>query len=421
MKKCLLGLSLFIGLQSQAQNWVYDTISLGAGATNDVYYSMANGIVKTENNANWYFGLSTAPQTAGVFINHIAGVRVFNIHKDTSAFNAVGFADTMNATLMFNPDTSWTVGALNTNKGTNPFDFGWGKYASGPTYNVYGDSVFIINAGSNFYKVVITEMTDTNDYKFKVGVLGLPFPASNFTFTKAPKFSSSNLIYITSGGQTNPLKDTAREPANATWDINFTNYMAWENNQPYYPVVGALHNSGVQAAKITGTAKNNVPNVYNSSLLKKPINTIGYNWKVLNGGVYDVDSMTSYVVKAKDGIEYQIAFNYYSGKSQGKIGFGHRVLGVPFSIVDASESITSYGLYPNPALANAILTINSKQTQNSNIIITDLTGKVVYSTEMSLNNGLNAITIPTESWMSGTYYLQAQGDNFTFVSKIVKQ
>ena len=42
-----------------AQNpWVNDSVSMGTGSGNDVYYSMSTGTVKSENNKNWHLAFS---------------------------------------------------------------------------------------------------------------------------------------------------------------------------------------------------------------------------------------------------------------------------------------------------------------------------------------------------------------------------
>jgi hypothetical protein len=420
MKKLLLGgilcISAFI---TKAQTWVYDTVNLNANITQDVFYSMNAGTVKAEDNKNWLFGLSTKAQTAGIFINHGAGVRAFAIHKDTSMWNSVALIDTAAALSLVNPDTSWTVGAMNTNKGAGVFDFGWGKYNL-TTHKVYGDSLFIIGAGNNFYKVQVVEMSGTNDYTFKVGVLGQPIPALNFTFNKAPKFSSSNLIYVTTGGMTNPLKDTVREPNNNSWDLLFTNYFAWENNAPFYLSVGALSNSGVKVAQITGTPKDQVAATYNVSMLKGNINEIGYDWKTFSPPSYTIDTLNSYVVSAKDGMEYQIAFNYYGGKANGKIGFAKKPLGSPTAITELNSSLQSFGVYPNPTQNNVILSLDAKSAQAATITINDAIGKTIRTVNASLNQGLNAIELNTSDLSKGSYLITIAAQNIRVSKTILK-
>ena len=48
-----------MSLSVNAQNaWVNDSVSMATGSGNDVFYSMANGTVKSENNMNWHLAFS---------------------------------------------------------------------------------------------------------------------------------------------------------------------------------------------------------------------------------------------------------------------------------------------------------------------------------------------------------------------------
>lgn len=70
--------------------------------------------------------------------------------------------------------------------------------------------------------------------------------------------------------------------------------------------------------------------------------------------------------------------------------------------------------YPNPANTN--LLINTPYPQ-SVITITDLTGKVVYTTTTRQES---AIQVPVDDWASGIYLIQATGNGFRFSGKLVK-
>jgi hypothetical protein len=57
---------------------------------------------------------------------------------------------------------------LNNKPGVSPFDFGWGKYDP-VSHNIVGDSLFIVKANNNFYKLWVKELVSTAmTYTFRV-------------------------------------------------------------------------------------------------------------------------------------------------------------------------------------------------------------------------------------------------------------
>ncbi|HMT35304.1 MAG TPA: hypothetical protein PKC41_05575, partial [Chitinophagaceae bacterium] len=123
----LIGMSLSVNAQNA---WVNDSVSMATGSGNDVFYSMANGTVKSENNMNWHLAFSMfAGDSSAIWANHNAGnafVKVYNVHKDKSQWGSITLNDTLTATPCFNLDQKWSQGALNDIPSANPFNFGWG-------------------------------------------------------------------------------------------------------------------------------------------------------------------------------------------------------------------------------------------------------------------------------------------------------
>ncbi len=66
-------------------------------------------------------------------------------------------------------------------------------------------------------------------------------------------------------------------------------------------------------------------------------------------------------------------------------------------------------LYPNPNNGEFTLTYDLKQIEGAKVTITDVTGKVVYSTEIS--NEFNTVQILTTDLKSGMYFIQLNNDD----------
>jgi hypothetical protein len=426
MKKLLLLLSTvcLTGLHNYANaqwaTWIPDSVNMAPGITKDVFYSLDNGSIKTESSSNWILAMSTSFSTAGVWANQAAGVRVFRTAKHASQWSTISYADTM-VEQLFNPDTSWDYGALNA-KAAAIFDYGWGKYNT-VSHNVYGDSIFIIAQGNNYYQFIIDSMKgSTNDYYTRVAPLGLSNFTASTTFNKAPKFSNSNFIYVTATSM--GLADTMREPAKNTWDILFTKYItpiagAGGSITPY-PVKGVLSNRGTKQARLVNIDVESVASNYATYPLVTPINTIGYDWKVFAAGVYTYPENLSYLVESKQGALWQIQFTGYSSAT-GIMNFNKRKLGAPTAINNVNNAATSFGVYPNPINNSAVISINSKVATQAVLQVTDLQGKIVISKNINIQNGMNALECNVSNLQTGNYILSVRGAKLQASQLITKQ
>ncbi len=125
-------MAVAMSFQSQAQ-WVTDSVTMGAGYANDIYYSMSGGAQGSPvSNTNWHLGFEMIPGGPGfggvsIIANHTQGaVKVYSLHLTGSGkFGSLLPADTMVKTLLYNSDTSWDWGAFNMNSSGSMFDYGW--------------------------------------------------------------------------------------------------------------------------------------------------------------------------------------------------------------------------------------------------------------------------------------------------------
>jgi HmuY protein/Secretion system C-terminal sorting domain len=427
MKKILsiLALStLVFANKSTAQTWVNDSVSMSTGKVNDVYYSCANGTVKTENNQNWILAFSMGSQTAGVWANHINGVSVLNPHKSAASWASITLADTAISAVQLNSETSWGNGALNVNK--NPgaqFDFGWGTYDL-VSHNVFGDSIFIIGKGGSYYKFIIDSLDGNNQiYYTRIGGLSQPIPTLSYTFAKSPKYSKSNMLYVTLG---QGLKDTMRDADNTTFEMIFTKYMGLTSlqggGQAIYPLVGVLSNSKILSTPVQNPNFDVVlgANGIAALTLTKTINNIGANWKTFDGTAYTIAPDLSYVVKGVDSNYYQIMFTGYTS-STGLIKFAKRKINFPTAISTVGNNKASMQIAPNPVANNAVVVLESTIATTANMQIVNTQGQILYNAPITINAALNAFNINTNNLTAGQYFVNIIGANIKITQAITKQ
>jgi hypothetical protein len=128
MRKVIFTLISMIVMGSTAMaQWSADSVLMGTGSANDVFYSLQNGTVKTENNKNWHLAFSMSPSdSASILANHNADnnfVKVYNIHKGSADWSTVSLADTAAAMICYNNDKGWYQGALNALPRSSVFSF----------------------------------------------------------------------------------------------------------------------------------------------------------------------------------------------------------------------------------------------------------------------------------------------------------
>jgi hypothetical protein len=133
-------ISLFlISHLSMAQSPVIDSIIMGAGYANQIYYKLGSGQTGQQIAADWHLAVSVQPsipptqtlQGTTIRINGGYGIELYKVSDtDSSGFNTLDNANNMANWQQLRDDyTNWDEGCLNSTRSTTePFDYGWGKY-----------------------------------------------------------------------------------------------------------------------------------------------------------------------------------------------------------------------------------------------------------------------------------------------------
>lgn len=429
MRKVIFTLISMIVMGSTAMaQWSADSVLMGTGSANDVFYSLQNGTVKTENNKNWHlaFALGGALDSAAVWANHNAGtnfVKVYNVHKDISQWATVTLADTATASLCYNNDQGWDQGALNM-FGSGPMQYGWGHYAGSPSHDNVGDSIFIVKANGVFFKFFINSLVgvgaDAGNWNIQIDT----FSGSTIYDTiRYSNYLNRRFAYynLATGADTN------REPAKTDWDMVFNRYSTSDvasGPNPFNSVVGALSNRGVKVSKANVVHVDSALAHYGDYVWPWPatsnvISTIGYNWKTFTPPTtWSVPDSVSYFVNDVAGNLYQLQFTGYGGSGQGKIYLRKRLVAAT-AVNDVSSLISRYEFYPNPTQNEINIALDSKDNTKARLSLTSMSGQVVFSSTLTINTGLNAYTVSTANYPAGHYILSVKGSHTNISEKIV--
>jgi Secretion system C-terminal sorting domain len=408
---------------AQAQDWQLDSVNLAPQIKRDVWYSMDNGQVKSDTANNWTLAVTQMSRTAGVWLNNIDGYRCINIHKSASQFASASAADSLTGTEQVNPDYSWERGAMNVNRDvTDTFDYGWGKYDQ-VSKNVYGDSVYLIGKGANWYKLIIDSLVGDSNYTYHTRIAAVaPFasPIASLNFPKTATFKNKNLQFIQAG--MTGLSSLDREPVNNTWDILFTKYLGLVTSQggpAIYPVTGTLSNYKTEVARVQAVELDAAFSQANSYPRRQELSVIGSDWKVFNGTAYVYPDSLSYMVKAKSGDLWQLKFTGFSSTT-GFIKFKKRkVFATATNNIDAAEM--NMQVYPNPAQNEALVSVEAKQSTKATLVVTSTTGQLIASRNIELAQGINAFNLKLNNIATGNYNISIKGQGINLTKMLVKQ
>jgi len=390
---------LSLNINAQSRNYTSDTLSMGPGYANDLFYSMSNGLISSEPRSGWELAFYTNAFSAGIIINEGVGVELYTYpNGDTSNWTSIDTTGISNWKRISNSPEYWEDGAFNRNALGHP-DYGWGVYNM-VTHGVTGDSLYIINVPALGMKKlwIVNKMSVDNIYNIKFA--DLDGSNEEVVALDIKPFADKNFAYYSM--ETNELKD--REPAEE-WDILFTKYIDLtydnEGNPVEYLVTGATSNVDRYASKY-----NSVSDDY-EDWSAKPFdslkNVIGYNWKSFDMGIFQwtiEDSTAFFVMNDADDV-YKLVFTFWEGSGSGVFGLSKELISVSF-LNDELESSTSLELYPNPATDWVNIKLDTDVSQEGELVITDISGRVVYKETVRYNSNAN-VRVETANLTKGLY------------------
>ncbi len=94
---------------------------------------------------------------------------------------------------------------------------------------------------------------------------------------------------------------------------------------------------------------------------------------------------------------------------------------ITVGISDPASGKYSISVSPNPAVNQIYVNLNFKDRDNVNLVITDILGKVCYTSDMgTVVAGEHRLPVDISKLSSGTYFMTLVGNNGTATTKFVK-
>ncbi len=420
----VLSAVFFLDLPGKAQTpgIITDTVTMGPGYVNEIYYSMANGNTGAVNRKQWDIAFRASRMSASILTNDAAnnnpiglnGVELYTYgNSDTSGWATFDTTGLSTWKLLVNSTTDWETGAFCQNQLGHP-DYGWGRYNSA-SHDVVGDSLYLIKLrdGSLRKLWIMRKYSSLNTYEFRYA--NLDGSGDTTVVLDCNPYSDKNFVGFSL--TTNQVVDF--EPVSSTdWDILFTKYMYTYPDGVLYPVTGVLSNYDIKVNKFEHVAPDF--RAFDPAAMDSSRSAIGWDWKYLDGSfVYHVVDSLMYFVQDKSGNIHRLVFKEFAGSSTGRIVLQKELISLA-GIDDRTSLSANLGIYPNPAVYEANLVLNPGNSRTVRIVISDLTGRLAWNEEYNVNrNELNTVKIPLESFSGGVYLLTVTTGEQRLTGKLI--
>lgn len=465
---------LLTGISSFAQEeFQRDTISMGAGYENTIFYSLDNAETHSLNNSSWDIAFRTTPMTVGTYLNQATknwdliqlfiedGTSItaedYFMNDLTSDFNAKLNATDLEDYKFFNSITTWDTGAFNKWSPDDPqinFNLGWGMYDMS-THKIEGQKVFALTVAPAFpgapvdpnaptYKFYIKDHdpTDANrPWEFWYA----PLDATTEAEIQKVQFNGSdygNKLMVYFSFEDGEMHDY--DPNQDAWDLSFTRYKEYVTQgqtSMWYGVTGVLLNRGIgaygeideSADEIETDFDENAPFEFlewdeSINLDNQNIAVIGRDWRGSNlTGEYAIKP-NNYFVRSKGNKIYHVRMRRAALGSGQPDGFDAGDIIFEYKLVDGGVNINewkenyTWSIYPNPSNDYIKLAIEntSSQKQTAQLVITDMSGRHVMVQNFALNQGKQEIQVALNSLKAGAYIVYLQLEEGLLSKKFLK-
>ncbi len=95
------------------------------------------------------------------------------------------------------------------------------------------------------------------------------------------------------------------------------------------------------------------------------------------------------------------------------------ILGTAENLSIEEEAINTVALYPNPTSTVSTMNFNALTAETVKMTVTDMSGRVLYTTAVESTVGKNSIEIPASSFTAGLYQVRLENNNFAVQSQLM--
>lgn len=396
---------------AQKSGPVIDTVLMGSGYNNEVYYSMSAGNRGAVNRKQWDIAFRASRMSASILTNDacnnngigLSGVELYAYPKaDTSGWASVDTTGILAWKKLVNSTTDWETGAFCQNQKGHP-DYGWGKYNTA-SHDVVGDSLFIIRLRDGSYRKLWIMRKYSSENKTEIRYANLDGSGDTRASVDCNAQADKNFV----GYSITTNAEVAFEPVpSAQWDILFAKYMYTYPDGTLYPVTGVLSNYGVKVNKFEHVAPDY--RMFDLQAMDSTRSPIGWEWKSLDASfIYHVQDSLAFFVQDKVGNIHKLVFTDFGGSTTGRIVLNKEMISAA-GIDETGKSNLNAAIYPNPVNGTMNLVINPGSSKMALVTMHDMSGRTVSTNEYNLPaEVLSTLRIPVSDVPSGIYIVKIQ-------------
>ena len=395
---------------------VRDSLTMGPGYGNDIFYSLENGEVASVDRTNWDIAFYTNNFSAGIVTNDGAGVELYAYpNGDTNSWATVDTSGISSWERLYNSTEIWEDGSFNQNSTGHP-NYGWCWYNS-TNHHLYGVELFVIRISDTVYKKLWIREKKTIDNIFIFTYANIDGSKQEDVKLEVGPYVTKNFVYYSLAN--NAALD--REPEGKSWDILFTKWVDQvddgEGGFSPYNVTGVNSNVNIGANEFYPA----VPGFddWSSMPFDSAKNKIGYDWKDFDfteGWV--VKDSNVYFVQNYEGDVYKLSFDWWDGAGSGDFALDKQLVsGV--SVNEFANDNIDFQVFPNPATSHFTIRSSNDLDAETNVIIYDQTGRTVFNkvaSSVELEGGLQMNDL---NLTKGLYIITLTGNKYSGSQKLL--
>lgn len=421
MKTKLLLASLFalsvqqnVLAQTDANGYTQVDLSMGSGYQNRVFFSLPGNNIVSQPANSWDVAFyRNSAMNFGTRINDAKDILVYQASNNLADWDNINVANVSTwGEPLYNPDQTTTIQEGAFEQGTAPY--GWGQY-NGANHHIEGTIIFVLKYPNDTYiKFAIQDYFGGYTFKYSKWN-GTTWDA---TQTKTLANGTDDAYFNYFSFTTND-KVTNLEPAKTAWDLMFTKYYTFYNNIMMYPLSGVIQNPSITVAKVQPeTQATSTFTVPAAASFSANITSIGHSWKPVSGVYSDV---VYYIKKGSD--YYRMYFVSNGGQSTGNMYFKYKNITSTLGVTDMANKKASFGIYPNPTTADKHVTVlfdvKEKVNNKGNVEVYDLSGKKVYTAELTNQTGFYKQDLNLSHLTAGNYLVKITFGGSTETKKLI--
>lgn len=418
--KLLFASMLALGVQQTVLSQVdangYTTVNLTTGANyqNRVFFDFSANNIVSQPADSWDIAFyRNSSMSFGTRINDAQNIEVYQASNVPTNWDNIDIANIASwGSPLYNLDqtTALQEGAFEQGSAT----YGWGEYNVG-NHHIEGKVIFVLKYlnTNKYYKFMITDYYGGYTFKYSKWTGSAWEATQTKTIANGTDDAYFNYFSFATGDKVANL-----EPPKANWDLMFTRYWTFYNNIMMYRMAGVIQNPTITVAKVQPeTQETATATLPAGASFSGNITTIGHSWKPTTG-VY-----TDAVYYVKQGSDYyRMYFIQNGGASNGNMYFKYKNITSTLGITEVSKK-ASFGIYPNPTTADKKVTvlfdIKEKANNKGNVEVYDLSGKKVYSAELTNQTGFYKQDLNLSHLTAGNYIVKITYGGNTETKKLI--